>query len=818
MKLFSLMGELGIKGTEEAEKQLQDVSEEGEKTKKKLSSAFEGIGTKAGELGKSMALGLAGVVTGAVAMVEGTRELRQGLGRLEAGFEGVGLSTDTAKETFKGFYAILGDEGTAIEASNLLKELTKDEQALAEWTEVATGVYARFPDAIPIEGLIESANETAKVGAITGSLADALNWATASNEDWQVALGGNQKALKAFNGAVKEGASVEDAFNEALAKCNTEAEREELLRNTLNTLYGESADAYKETNKGIMDNYNAQAELNMKMAEMAEKIEPLITKGKMFLAEVLIKLQPLLTWLIDNINIIAPLVIGFLGTLFAMNLISKIGNLKTALQGLLLLFKTNLVALAIMGVITAIVLLVQNWDTVKAKVIEVWNKIVEVWGVFAEWFKTTVIDPIVNFFTELWNTLTTIWNGIVMAVQIAVGLLASIIDAFIQIVLLPFKFIWVNFGDEITAVWNWIVEGVQSAIEAIKGVITAVSTWFAEIFTAIKDTIVGAFTSVVEWITGFWNDIQVMFMEGGGGLAGIVEVYFGLLINMINSFFTWLGDLIGVDLSGLADKISGIIRNVRDFIVNAMLEMREKLTGIFNKVKETASNIWNGIKNTASTVWNAISGAVTSAVETAKNNATERFNKIKDVASSVWNGIKDTTSRIWNGITTSISNAIGKARDAVKTAIEKIKSFFNFNVSLPKIKLPKFSIMPSGWKLGDLLEGSIPKLGITWNAEGAIFKQPTIFNTRAGLQGVGEAGAEAIAPIDKLMGYTRQAVSESNYGLAEKLDVLIDLLSTSLPTLAQRQVVLSTGEMVGALVNPLDRALAELTEDRRRGR
>lgn len=100
---------------------------------------------------------------------------------------------------------------------------------------------------------------------------------------------------------------------------------------------------------------------------------------------------------------------------------------------------------------------------------------------------------------------------------------------------------------------------------------------------------------------------------------------------------------------------------------------------------------------------------------------------LASVAASAGAGfIKQLRLKIWSGI---------------KSLVQKIKGAFKFNISLPKVKLPHFSITPRGWKLGDLLKGTIPHLSIKWNAAGAIMKQPTIF---AG----GEAGDEAVVPLD----------------------------------------------------------------------
>ena len=185
------------------------------------------------------------------------------------------------------------------------------------------------------------------------------------------------------------------------------------------------------------------------------------------------------------------------------------------------------------------------------------------------------------------------------------------------------------------------------------------------------------------------------------------------------------------------------------------------------------------------------------------------FSFFKGSFNSAWNGIKSIFSNVGNFF---------------RGIVDKIKSAFKFNISLPKIKLPHFSVKPSGWQIGDLLKGSIPRLGIDWYAKAMknpmLLEDPTAFgfsssgNIRVG----GEAGDEIVGGANTIMGMIGNAVSSNNAGLEEKLDRLIGLLSNYLPAMQNQQVVLSTGELVGALTSPLDKSLGELAESRRRGR
>ena len=202
-------------------------------TSKKLKQSkvdWESVGETVGKVGKAFgaavtAMGAAiGAMGGAfLGLAESTRETRENMGKLETGFTTAGHSAEDAKNTYAELYSVLGDEGQATEAAAHLAKLTNSEKELAEWTDIATGVYATFGDSLPIENLTEASNETAKTGKITGGLADALNWAGVS----------------------------EDEFQSSLDACSSEQERQALITDTLNGLYSEAAEKYREVNGDI---------------------------------------------------------------------------------------------------------------------------------------------------------------------------------------------------------------------------------------------------------------------------------------------------------------------------------------------------------------------------------------------------------------------------------------------------------------------------------------------------------------------------------------------------------------------------------------
>nr|DAL99215.1 MAG TPA: minor tail protein [Caudoviricetes sp.] len=193
----------------------------------------------------AMGVGVAGVTaltTAFIALDGATEEYRIAQGKLNTAFDAADLSATAARKSYRNFYAILGDTDTATEASQLLAELVENEKDIATWTRIAAGAHGKWGDSLPIEGLIESSNETAKVGEVTGVLADALNWV----------------------------GIMEDDFNDKLSACGSEAKRNKLIMDTLSSAYEDAATAFYENNKQVINARRNQATLNEVTAKLGD--------------------------------------------------------------------------------------------------------------------------------------------------------------------------------------------------------------------------------------------------------------------------------------------------------------------------------------------------------------------------------------------------------------------------------------------------------------------------------------------------------------------------------------------------------------------
>lgn len=207
-----------------------------------------------GKVGAALAgISFAGITAGFIGMAEATEEYRRAMGKLNTAYQSVGFSSDVAQQAYSGFYSILGDTDTATEASQLLSQLARNQEDVSKWTKIAAGVSGKFGDSLPINSLVESANESLRTGKVTGVLADALNWA---------------------------GKVSEDQMNAKLAATNDTAKRAQIIMDTLADTYYGAADAFYANNKALIQ--ARQNEVAMQKVTGALGEASVIAKGKLW--------------------------------------------------------------------------------------------------------------------------------------------------------------------------------------------------------------------------------------------------------------------------------------------------------------------------------------------------------------------------------------------------------------------------------------------------------------------------------------------------------------------------------------------------------
>lgn len=683
---------------------------------------------------------------------EATREFESNMAKLSGSTKQYGYDTDDTKEKVKELYGYFEDEQVAVNAITNLQGMKLSQDDLNAATDAAIAVWTAYGDSIPIESLTESINETSQVSKVTGSLADALNWAGVS----------------------------EDEFNEKLAKLSSTEERAQFITDTLNGLYGESKTAYDEATEGSRDLAEAQFDLKEKEDALSDAVEPAKTAFENLKSQALEALLPvvekvadwiekLVNWfnnlpgpVKDAIAIFAAVTAGVAALAVAVGVLAAAWwLLNSALAPIIA------IVLAVIAVITAIILIIKNWgeitdwlkekwnqfkewiadlwdkikekcseawESIKQTISDAWDKVKEAVANKVEEVKTKISDAWQNIkdkVKEVWDNIvdkiSEVWETIKNVVEFGVLFIKELISACVQIILIPWRTLWENVKEYVIPIWEKIKETIKNAIEKVKS--TLETAW-----NKIKTTVTNVWNTIKDTISKVWNNIKSSIETTINNIKSKIETVFNNVKTTVTNIFNNVKSAVTTAWNNIKSAIETVVNNIKS-----------KIETVFNNVKSTVTNIFNNVKSTVTNVWNGIKSAISSAVDNVKSKVTSVFNSVKSAISTPLNAAKSTVSSIFNGIKSTISNAMNSAKNTVSNAINKIKGLFKFNLSFPKIKLPhikisgKFSLNPP----------SVPKFSVSYYKDGGIMMNPTMFGINGSkLMVGGEAGAEAILPLD----------------------------------------------------------------------
>jgi phage-related protein len=618
------------------------IQKEIDDTSKKLKSSkvdWESVGETVGKAGKAIgaacaAMGAAIAAAGAAffGLAEETREARENMGKLETSFTTAGHSAEDAKNTYTELYGVLGDDGQATEAAAHLAKLTTNEKELSDWTNICTGVYATFGDSLPIEGLTEAANETAKTGSITGNLADALNWAGVSEDDFQASL---------------------DA-------CTSEQERQALITSTLNGLYSEAADKYREVNGDIIDAQKATANLNSAMAALGAIAEPIITKLKQLAAELLQEITPFveligkgLTGALSGAESAAEdFTDGLLGMVtFAIEkLIDAALQLVTGLaEGIinaipvLVAALPQLITSLIDGLLSAIPQIIQAGIDLLTALITALPEII-----------TTIVEAIPQIIEGVITALT---ENIPLIIQAGIDLLVALIQALPQIITTIVQAIPQIISGIVNALIGNIDQIIMAGVQLFVALIQNLPTIIVEIVKAVPQIVSGivqAFASLGgEMINAGANLLHGLWEGISGAASWLWEKVSGWASSLVSGIKDFFGihspSTVFAEIGG--NMADGVGVGFTDNMGGVEGDMTAAMGGAGAL---TAAEAVNAVNNGIIANIEGLSGAVNAIVERVITGLTaqaQRFNQAgqdfdKNIASGMVAGIVQITQKV----------------------------------------------------------------------------------------------------------------------------------------------------------------------------
>ena len=362
-------------------------------------------------------------------------------------------------------------------------------------------------------------------------------------------------------------------------------------------------------------------------------------------------------------------------------------------------------------------------------------------------------DGVVGFFTSLWDTL--------VGHSIVPDTINGVIDCF-------------------GGLWDGVKDFVSGFVDNVVGFFTGLWENVTGTASDIKDGVCNAFVGLKDGASNIWQNVK----------SGASNIW-GNICSFVTGKSSDIKEGATKNFNSMKNSITTVSSTIKDKSVSAFNTMKDKTASAFNTAKTKAVTSYNSLKssvvNTASSAkasiansWSSLQSKTISAFGDSKSKAVSNFNSMKSSITSVSNDTKTVASNAFSSMKSSISNGVSgalstvsnkfgniktkisdtmnSAKNTVKNGISSITSFFsNMKIKIPDIKMPHFSLSGKF----SLSPPSVPKLKVSWYADGGIFTKPTLFNTPYGLKGVGEAGAEAVLPIDRLEGYISGAIEKT---------------------------------------------------------
>lgn len=576
------------------EDELHDIKNASDEAGDAVGGMSEGFTVFKGAVANVIGNAVSNFISGIGNMIEESKEFTEDMGKLETAFTTSGHSAETATAVYRDMVGILGETDQAVEASNHLAKLTKSQEDLQKWTTISAGVYATFGDSLPLEGLTEASNETAKVGQVTGVLADALNWAGVSEDD----------------------------FNKKLEACNNEQERSKLITDTLNDLYKEASDTYREINGNLIENRQATSDLAGAQAEVGKALMPLDTAFKNFQTTVINTFTDLLTGK-TTLSEVANSFSNFVET--AINKVSEKAP-EMLNKGIEMI--TNLSE----GFI-------QGYPDFMAKM---YDFILQIGQYLAE--------NAPSFIQKGFEILSNLVEGIINAIPVMIEKIPQIITTFANII-----------NDNFPTI---LAKGAELLWQFITGIIGAIPTLIANI-PQIIEAIVATFMAF-NWLNLGSNIIQ--FLGNGiksmiGFIGSVSQSIFNTVVNFIKNLPSTLLNLgsqaisfLGNAFSSGVGSISGAVSRIASAVINGVASLPSQMLSI-------GKNIVQGL-------WNGINGMIDWVV-----------GKVASFGSSILDGIKGvlginspSKETFWMGemLTQGLANAIDKTATKVNSRAKKM--------------------------------------------------------------------------------------------------------------------------------------------------
>ncbi|MCQ6306059.1 phage tail tape measure protein [Bacillus cereus] len=553
--------------------------------------------------------------------------------------------------------------------------------------------------------------------------------------------------------------------------------------------------------KALRETQAALEPLGKKFAELAKDILPPIVDG----------VKAVMDWFrkLSEADQTLLIVMGALSTAFII-LTPIVAALAVSFGALNLAFLPVIATIAAVSlVITGMIMLIKNWGAItdwlsekwsqfKDWFGELWDSIVQTcedaWSSTVDYFSgawsdflnmaNEFFEPIGQFFTDLWtgisDTASEIWTGITDYFSESWSSFIEIADSILSPLGEFFSGLWTGIVETATSIWDQLKTAWQETwntiVTVLDPIISLISTvleagWLfiqagAQIaWAAISQYIIQPIQEAYDWVSKQIGELVAWLGTQWEIAKAVAQVAWGLFKQYIVQPVQEAWSTTKEKFSDLIAWLSSQWETAKSYTLSAWNLIKQyviqPVQELWNATKEKLNDLanwilgnWAKIQSYTLTAWNLVYKYIIDPVISAYNSAKEKFNDMYNTAREKFDSVKNAAQEKFDAAKRFIIAPIKDAVDKVKGFIDKIKGFFSdLKLKIPKPEMPKMPHFSLETSTKNILGKDITYpsgIGVQWRAKGGIFTRPTIFGMSNGqLQGAGEAGNEAVLPLNK---------------------------------------------------------------------
>lgn len=406
-------------------------------------------------------------------------------------------------------------------------------------------------------------------------------------------------------------------------------------------------------------------------------------KIKMAVKAVWFVVEPIISLIANNLDTIIPVIMNVVKVFIALKVAIALVNFVMAASPI-----TWIIA-GIVALIAVIALCVKHWDKIKAAGLACLNAIKTAWGTVCEWFNTTIIQPIKNFFIGLWNSIKNIANSIYTnailpvvtairsAVQTIFGVLLKIGTFIYNNVIMPI----VNFVKGFATAIMVIVLGVIGLI--CKGVVK-IATWInTNVIQPVWNAICTVWGKISSWVnTNVIRPIVRFFISLWNKIKGVIQAVKTTICTVWSKVSGWVNANVIQPIVRYFAVLWARIKTGVKIVWSIFRSIWGKISSWVNSrviqpIVKFFTNLWSRIKSIASGIKNTL----VEAFKSAWDKVTGVWNGLKKFFTGIWNGLKDTGNSlkntlvgIWKSAVSAISKPVNKLIGGANWVLEKLGS------------------------------------------------------------------------------------------------------------------------------------------------